>query len=396
MILVVAAAMAEEGGSVRHHVAQAKQFVKNKWYDDAALEIEAALAAPGGADSFDAHWLGAQVYLELVDVARASELAERAAILAPNADAREQAANFSTWLKENFGVVEVRGPEAGITSRLQIERTSVVFDADQKRLINKVALKAHEQTRLPTKIGLPAGEYLVNGVAVTIPPGGTIPLVLDRRHLGAAGLAALQVTRVEVGAGASVLFGDRVSNLGTGGAFELGLTQPVGPVQIGLVGVFDLREYTAAESNRVADYRAVSGGVRLGQEFSVDGPLSIRPAVGVRYGLVPGVPFSCDEAEGALTCVPLHEGEADVEIYALGRAVTPFAELSVAFREAGRTTALGVGVKAVVEEHIGSVANPGQAVLADLPDGSPLPYTAEPGTWTATGLRLLAHLSIAL
>ena len=196
MILVVAAAFAEDGGTVRHHVAQAKQFVKNKWYDDAAIEIEAALAAPGGSESFDAHWLGAQVYLELVDVARATELAERAAILAPNADAREQAANFSTWLHDNFGIVEVRGPDAGMSSRLQIERTSVVFDADQKRLINKVALKAHEVTRLPTKIGLPAGDYLINGVAVTIPPGGTIPLALDRRHVGAAGLAALQVTRV--------------------------------------------------------------------------------------------------------------------------------------------------------------------------------------------------------
>lgn len=392
IVALVCVVQADEG-SLRHHVAQARQFVKNKWYDDAAGEIEAALAAAGGQDSFDAHWLGAQVYYELVDVDRAMTLADRAAALAPNADAREQAANYAAFLRETFGTIEVTAPQAGIRSRLQLERASVVFDADLKRLITKVAARVHEPTLLPARIGVPAGDYLVNGVAVTVAPGGTHRVALQTRQLGAQGLAALQVTRLEIAGGTSVLFGERVANLRTGGALDLSLTVPVGPVLIGAVGTFDLRSYNAAGTTSTIDLRTFSGGVRVGRELAVSGPLTFRPSLGVRYGLVPGIGFGCDEAGESLTCTPEIDG-AEVEIYAMGRAVTPFVELAVSYREAGRTTALGVGVKAVVEEHVGTVASPGEAALFDAPDAL-LPYSATPATWTATGVRLLADLSIA-
>ena len=392
LVALVCDAQADDG-SVRHHVAQARQFVKNKWYEDAAVEIEAALAAPNGLDSFDAHWLGAQIYYELVDVDRAAALAERAAALAPNADAREQAANYSQFLRENFGVIEVTGPEAGMRSRLQLERSSVVFDADLKRLIAKVSARVHEPTPLPTRIGVPAGDYLLNGVAVTVPAGGTAPVALQMRQLGAQGMAALQRVRLEVGGGVSVLFGERVSNLRPGGAFDLSLTIPVGPLLIGAVGAFDLRSYHAAGAATTLDPRTFAGGVRVGRELALSGPLTLRPSLGVRYGLVPGIGFGCDETDDVLACTPAVDG-AEVEIYALGTAVTPFLELAAEYREAGRTTAVGVGVKIIVEEHVGAVASPGEAALYDNPDAT-LPYTATPATWTATGVRLLADLSIA-
>ena len=104
-VALVTPAYAQEVGTVRHHVAQARQFVKNKWYTDAAAEIEAALGMPGGDESFAAHWLGAQVYYELVDIDRAVTLADRAAALAPDADAREQAAEYAAFLRSTFGAV---------------------------------------------------------------------------------------------------------------------------------------------------------------------------------------------------------------------------------------------------------------------------------------------------
>ncbi|MDP2311869.1 MAG: hypothetical protein Q8P41_03125 [Pseudomonadota bacterium] len=385
------------GGSVRHHVAQARQFVKNKWYDDAALEIAAALAAPGGADSFDAHWLGAQIYYEVVQADRALVLAERAALLAPNAETREQATTFATFLRSTFGYVALTAPQAGMTSRLQLECTSIVFDADLKRLINKLALQLREPTALPRTLALPDGEYLVNGVKVVVRADTTTPLALEMRQLGARGLAALQVTRLEVAAGTSVLFGDDVDNLRTGGAFELALTLPVGPVLLGALGTFDLRSYAAGGNEFVSDPYAWGAGLRVGRELALGGPLALRPSLGVRYGLVPGIGYACDEADGALSCTPLSAaaGPGEVEIYAVGRAITPFAELSLEYREAGRTTALGVGVKAVVEQHVGTVASPGEAVLFETPDGTPLPYVATPASWTATGIRLLANVSFA-
>jgi hypothetical protein len=385
----------EADKSVRHHVAQARQFVKNKWYDDAATEIEAALAAPEGGESFDAHWIGAQVYYEQVQVDRALVLADRAALLAPNAEAREQVVSFAAFLHATFGYVGLSGPQPGMTSRLQLEVTSVVFDADLKRLITKLAASVREPTALPTRLSLPEGEYRINGAVVTVRPDATTPLVLEPRQVGARGMASLQRTRLEVAAGTSVLFGARVANLDTGGAFELALNQPVGPVLLGAVGTFDLRAYDAGGTDTATDLHAWSGGLRVGKELALGGPLTLRPSLGVRYGLVPGIGFTCDEADGALACVPVGEGTGDVEIYALGRAVTPFVELSLEYRAAGRAKAVGAGVKATVEEHVGTVASPGEAVLYDAPDAAPLPYDAAPATWTATGLRLLANISFA-
>ena len=395
----------DAGSSARHHVAQARQFVKNKWYDDAVVEIEAALAAPGGADNFDAHWIGAQVYYELVRADRALLLAERAALLAPNADAREQASSFATFLRATFGFVDLRGPQPGLTSRLQLESTSVIFDADLKRLVHTLALELREPTALPMRLSLPEGEYLLNGVKLVVRPDTTSTVDLGMNQLGARGLAALQVTRLEVATGTTVLFGERVENLRTGVAFELSLTQPVGPVLIGALGTFDVRSYAAGGNRSATDLHAWSGGLRVGRELALGGPLALRPSLGLRYGLVPGIGYACDEADGALACVPkgdfpTEDGDPAVEIYAVGRAFTPFVELALEYRDAGRTTALGIGVKAVVEQHVGTVASPGEAALVhapdhDGPDAASLPYVATPNTWTATGIRLLANVSFA-
>jgi hypothetical protein len=392
----LAAGSPADAAAVRHHVAQARQFVKNHWYADAALEIQAALELPDGRASFDVAWLGAQIYYELVDIDHAQPLATRAAELADTDPARDQATAFATFLHDTFGFVEVRGPYPGLVSRLQIECTSLVFDADLKRLINKVSLAARDRTDLPARLALPAGDYLVNGVAVTVPAGTTTPVLLDLPHLGDRGLAALQVTRLEVSAGTSVLFGDRVDNLRPGGAFELALTQPLGPVLLGVVGTYDLRTYGAGGSRNDLDPHSFGGGLRVGREIVVGGPLGVRPSVGVRYGLVPGIGLGCNADGDTFTCAPLGDTPTEVEIYAVGRAVIPYAELSVEYREAGRTTALGAGVKAAVEQYVGTVASPGDAVLFDAStDADLLPYRATPATWSATGIRLSATLSFA-
>lgn len=395
-LLVVAVAIAQDdGATVRHHLAQARQFAKNRWYADAAAEIEAALALPDGPTDWEVNWLGAQVYYELVEIERAIPLAKRAGDLAPSDAAREQADAFHAFLRDTFGWVEIEAPQRGMRSRLQVECTSLVLDADLKRLINKVSLTLRENTLLPTRVALPAGTYLVNGVEVTIAAGDTARVRLGMEQLGARGLAALQVTRLELSAGLGVLFGERVSNLTPGGAFELSLTQPVGPALVGLVGTYDLRSHRAGLGQQETSLWAMAGGLRVGYELVLGGPLAARPSLGARYGYVPGIGLVCDEAGGALACVPPDDADHALELYAVGRAFTPFAELDVEYREAGRTTALGIGVKAVVEHHLGTVASPGDATLFDEPDATPLPYTATPSTWSATGVRLLANVSLA-
>lgn len=406
-LLVVTAAMAAspaaaspaEGNTVRFHVAQARQFMKNQWVKDAAREIEAALALPDGPGSFDVNWLGAQIYYELVDIDRALPLARRAAALAPGDGARADAENFSTFLRDTFGWVRVSAPHDDLVSRLQIECTSMVLDPDLKRLINKVSLQVRERTVLPTRIALPAGEYLVNGESVTVTPGQTGEVRLGLDQIGSRGLAALQVTRLEISSGLGVLFGDRVANLHPAAVFELSLTQPVGPLLVGVVGDYDLRGYSAGNGRDGENPLAWSAGVRVGHELVLGGPLGLRPSAGLRYGMVPGIGFGCADGGGGdsgdIACVPLSDEVAELEIYAVGRAWTPFAELSLEYREAGRTTALGAGVKAVIDHSFGSVASPGEAALFDDSDGATQTFTAEPAVWSATGIRLLANLSIA-
>ena len=83
-------------------------------------------------------------------------------------------------------------------------------------------------------------------------------------------------------------------------------------------------------------------GLRVGRELVLGGPLAVRPSLGVRYGTTPGIPLSCtDTADGAITCSRAATDPV-YAVYVPGRTVSPFAELVVEFREAGRSTALEV------------------------------------------------------
>jgi hypothetical protein len=391
--VIVAVLVAHAEDTAAWHLAQARQFVKRGWYVDARAQIEAALLLPSGLLSHEAHRLGAQVCYELLDIDRAVQLADVAVQLAVEDAERDQDRAFAAFLRQNFGFVELSPPREGMTSRLQVELTSVLFDADLKRLFHDQAARLHEPTRLPARIALPAGDYLVNGLEVRIEAQKATSLALDMKHLGTAGLARLQVMRAELSGGLDLLTGDRVANLHPGATVELSITQPVGAWLAGVVGAWDARSYTAGDTRMVEDPRAFSVGGRFGRELVLGGPLVVRPSLGVRWRRVPGVGLRCDVA-AALECTASSK-EADVEVFVVGDAVAPWAELAVQYREAGRTTALGAGVKLQVEEDFGVVDSPGRAVLYDDPDAAQYEYTAEPAGWTATGFRLLADLSLA-
>ncbi len=378
--------------SVEHHVAQARQFVKKGWYDDAASEIEAGLRMPEGATDFELNWLGAHVYYERLDIDRAAECAVRAVESAPEGQGKDRAIAYHSFLTETFGWVQIRGPRDGLSSRLQLELTSMIFDVDLKRLINKKALEVREPTRLPVRAALPAGDYLINGAAVHVAAGASATLTLQLNQLGEEGLAALQVTRFDIAAGMSALLSDRVSNLHPGGAVELSLTQPVGPILLAGMVDWDARSYSTVGGGDVLSPWAISGGLRVAREIVVGGPLALRPGVGARYALVPGVQVDCHGPE--LECTTPGTTEPELRVYTVGRAIVPFAELDLQYREAGRTTALGVGVRVVGEYWIGSIPD-GDAVLHGDTSGVSYGYSTQPSDWSAVGIRLLANVSIA-
>ena len=63
---------------VAGHVSQAKFFLKKGWYPDALKELEGAAALPDGAIDPEVWYLIATVRYALLDVAGASDAAERA------------------------------------------------------------------------------------------------------------------------------------------------------------------------------------------------------------------------------------------------------------------------------------------------------------------------------
>ncbi len=384
-------ARTETGRTAAYHVAQARQFLKNGWLRDAAAEIDAALALPDGVASPDVAVVGARVFFALRDLDRCLPLARRAADLAPTEAARAEADAWVGLLEASYGWVEVRAPIADLASRLQLEADGPVLDPEHRTWVDAVALELRARSRLPVRVALPAGAYRINGQRVQIDPLATAALELPLSALGARGLAALQVARVELGVGVDAPFGPSVRGLSPGPFAELGLTQPAGPVLVGIVGSFGARGHRTPEGpeTRAA---AWSVGARVGREFAIGGPLNVRPTVGVRYANVPGLSLACASAGASLACGP--EGPASADPYATivvdGRAVVPFAELSVDWRTAGRTSVGGLGVAVGVDHLRGHLADGD----AHTPAGTPIPYTSD-AAWSATAVRLSARGSLA-
>lgn len=376
-----------------YHLNQARLFIKKGWLSDALGELEAAAEAdPAG---FEARWLIAQVRFEQLDARGAWEAADEAAPLARTDDERMLAEQLRDYLQSTYGVLVIEGPYEDAASLLQLEPTSPVLDPDLKRWIDKVALGLRSRTLLPASVAVPAGVYAVNGQEVEVVAGEERSVALSRDDLGAKGFAKLLVPRVEIGAGVGVLFSERVANLQPSLEGELGFSQPFGRAVFGAVLDYSLRSFQV-DDGTAFNPRAVGGGLRVGTELMVGGPLAFRPSVGYRYVLVPGVPLSCagPRPDGDYTCSIPDGGGADATVYAVGRAHAPFGEIAVDWRRAGRTTSNGFGVRAAVEQAFGTIPEDAEAVILDSQDT--IGFQVTDRTWTATGVRLLAELSLTL
>ena len=378
-----------------HHVNQARLFVKKQWYDDAEAELEDAVRLPDGRDSYDAWWLLAQVRYELLDAEGASEAARTATELTRDPDEALQAQQLAEWIDATFGVVVIEAPYEAMASRIQLERNSMLLDPDLKRFVDQLALRWTKPQPLPVRVALPAGEYLIQGYAVSIQPGlDESVLALPMSALGESGFAALQVTRAEVAMGVGLYVGERTEGLGPSMETQVGVTQPVQGFLAGVVLDYSVRSYSVDGFGQVRHPSTWTLGARVGKELMISGPLSVRPMLGYRYGYLPGVPFECVEGNTVVCTAPgTLDAEPDVLVYAVGRAHIPFAELSVDWRRAGRTTATGLGVRLVVDQAFGSVKSPAEAEIQGS-EGT-IEYTTDEPGWTTTGFRMMANFSHA-
>lgn len=350
-------APASAGEDIEHHLNQAKLFMRKGWHGDAAAELRAALESPAG-QIFVVYELAGQAAWELQDIDTAIAMAEGAARTAPTDAQRAAAERLADSYRQQFGFLTISGPHLGMSSRLQLECTSLIISAELKDYTNQLSLQLKEQNALPVRVGLPAGTYEVNGESVSVGAGAESRLDLPMRAVGGRGLAALQVTRVEISLGGSAAFGDAASAILPGPLLQFSLTQPVGPVLLGVITEASSPRYINAQNLIVSDDRSWALGGRIGRELYLASAISVRPSVYVLHSKLSGLTHT----DGRL-----HDGKDG--------AVSLGGELSLEYREAGRTTALGTGVKLSADRAWGR-----------LEDSAP---------YAVTGVRMLTNISLA-
>ena len=358
LVFLLLAQTAQAGEDVDHHINQATLFMRKGWHDDAATELRAALASEAGQQRLEVYELAADVAWELQDIDWAIEMADGAAALATTPSQRAAAEQLAASYRQQFGFLTIDGPHPGMTSRLQLESTSLILNPELKTFSNQVALRLKDNTALPIRVGVPVGSWLVNGEEIVVSAGAEAAVKLPMKAVGSRGLSRLQVTHLEIAGGGAVLLGEGTENLITGPLLQLSITQPIGPVLVGLIGEFAPSSYTDTRNAIVqADPNTAFGG-RIGRELYLSGSVAIRPSLFAQRGSLTGL------------------SNADSEAWSEAIVTTSVgSELSMEYREAGRTTALGTGVKLAVDR-----------TWATLPDDTP---------FSSTGLRLLTNLSLA-
>lgn len=379
---------------VDDHIAQAEFFARKGWYSDAWAELQAAAALPGGGESFALFRLASEVAWETQDIAGLLEAARRAEQLAPDDDQRLGLKELQEGIVRDFGFVELSGPHEGLSSRVQVEPLDPQLDPELKRFTTKLSTRLRERTALPTTFGLPVGRYRVNGEEVLVTAGQTAPLELPMRALGARGLAALQVARGELSIGVSQLVAGTLEPGGPSPVLGLALSLPVGPVIVGLVGGGAVEARPSPGGAAIAPSATVEGGLRVGRELVLWGPLSLRPSLVYRLGVQPGIALDCTGWEGEQwTCaVPTDTDSRRAAVQTTSLAHRPGAEVAIDWRPAGRTTAFGTGVRVLVDQGFGRLSADGEATLAD---GSLIRWTSSSDRWTATRIQMLTAISLA-
>ncbi len=392
LLLLGAALAGDPAQELAGHKDQAAFFVRRGWWRDAELEVAAALALPGGPQDPDLLWLGARVAYENVDVGLALSRAEAALALLPEGDARDLVDAWAARIRDGYGFVRVDTPQAGVVSRLQIEPQTELFDPEDQRFASRAALFWRDLTPLPATLSLPVGLWLVNGQPVQVQAASTNELSLPLRLAGRGALSALQVTRLEGALGVGAWVGEDTANLGPGLRGQLALVQPVGPLLIGITGELTLQPwYTSGHQARLGPLATGLGG-KVGGEIFLGGPLALRPSATLRWVQLPGLTLMCEDGEiwscnaDGPASGPAHQ------VYTQASGLAPGLELLVEYREAGRTTALGTGVKLSAERVFGQVPEQGEA---SLEDGGAQGWRSDGASWVATGLGMMASVGVA-
>jgi len=374
-LLALSVAGAAETEALDHHLAQAELFLKRGWRDDAWAEVQAALAAPGGDASFDLHELASSLAWSRRDAEASAWHAHRAAELATDPAAADGARAWAQRLDREFGVLEISAPHEGMATRLQLGGGPMLVDPDDKAYVADLSVNLRGRHALPTRVSIPAGDWTVNGRPVHVDAGGTAALTLPMGAVGRKGMATLQVLRLEAAGGLVVPIAGVKSAMRPSPTVQLGLTLPVGTVLVGALVDWTLQGIRNAANQTSSDGSATGAGLRVGGEIFTASPLAIRPSALLRVQRQPGIATACDGG----TCEAAWGNDPHTDV-STAWGLAPGVELAVDYREAGRTTAFGSGVRFGFDAPLGALTAPTSGKDAA-------------GGWAVVTARILGDLS---
>lgn len=369
------------------HLAQARLFLKRGWTADAIAELERSRATEAGRENPDIMAMLVEAHLAADALPEALCFAKEAVRLAPE---RAELARIARSLEQEHGLLRIVGPVEGLVTRMQLDALDPLTSQAEKERVGRVALRLREQIRLPTTVALPVGRYTVNGVETEVVADRDAIVGLPHEATGARGLASLQVTRAEVGAGVLVVPGGTLPELTP--TVQLGMTVPAGLLLVG--GVLDVQLPTGftvlgrSEQDRAPP--SLTGGLRVGADLLTRLPLAIRPSLVLRAGQLAGAGRACDES-GRCGAPGQPGSESDTVVHSMAWVLMPGAELSIDHRQAGRSGAAGFGLKVGAESIFGWLPAEGRSEQA----AGAYTWTSGPTRFPAAAVRVLANGSFA-
>ncbi len=350
MILLLTAALAAESPAWR--AAQARQFLKRGWIDDANAEVVAGLAlAP---EDVELNSLCVDLARRQGDIERALHCAAVGAA-APDGDLEARAAlsQVEGWMRANFGFVEVRGPDGIVEVKGALVSTSLLLEAELHEAVATVEARARAGLPLPSRVALPAGDYTLHGEAFHVEAGGTSQVNLPATRFGAA---AARGRRLDLGLGVAGFSGADLGNQLPGFETELGFSAPIGALRLAGAATWALRGYSGVGLvDEVSPY-TFGGVVRLGLPVDLGAAMVFVPAVSVAGAMLPGLELRCTDGEPPLSCKPGRATRAELPVYATGFVVTPGGSLAVELN-VGR---LVLGLRGAIGHTLVLLPDPGE------------------------------------
>jgi len=386
-LMIAAVAAAKPPVDFRSYLDQARFFVTREWYSDAKEQLELAVATEDGRIDPEAWFLLAKVRYELADLSGARLAADRALVNSRDLAQLGQTQDMLDFFKKRFGFVRLDATQQGITTSLSLTLDSTIFDPDLKRYINNLTEQLQEPFVLPYNLGLPAGEYTINGSAVTIAPGGQSRLAIQT--LGTVA-PSLQTLELEWGLGGTAWLGRGAVGLTPAPTTELSVGLPVGPVVVGAMVSWSPQPYRPRSGPLGLGIATWAAGVRLGVVAQRDKPIVVRPSAVLRAGPLAGVELACADRGATYLCSP-DQPIRQLYVHAAPVVTSVGAELALLYRETSGSGGLAGGIKVGTEAGFGRFPSPLSAALDDRE--LVLDVREDARSWVGVSARVLGTLS---